>query len=251
LLTVLKLGGSVLTKKDTPETVDDEAMEHACDTIADVLTASQTDTDPGQLLIVHGGGSFGHHHAKAHGLSSSRGTRDGEALTAVHRAMGELNTRLVDELHERDVNALPVRPLSVAYRNDATLHFDAGAVQTMLDEGFVPVTHGDVVTERGSGGTILSGDDIVVSLTATLSPERVGLCSTVPGVMDDNGEVIERIDSYAEVESILGESDTTDVTGGMAHKVSTLLEMDVPASIFSGESLSEFLNEGRAGTVVH
>ena len=253
MLTILKLGGSVVTKKDTPETVNDDALDHACDEIAAFLSdATVVDSvdDPNQLVVVHGGGSFGHYHAAEHGLSSSSGSRDGEALTEVHRAMGALNERIVDELHQRGVNALPVRPLSVAHRDESTLHFDTGAVETMLEEGFVPVTHGDVVAEGGVGGTVLSGDDIVVSLTTTLSPERVGLCSTVPGVLDEKGNVIERIDSYADVESALGGSDTTDVTGGMAHKVKKLLEVDAPASVFNGDALAEFLADGNAGTVV-
>lgn len=253
MLTILKLGGSVVTEKDTPETVDEDALEHACDEIATYLsetTVGGAVDDPNRLVVVHGGGSFGHHHAAEHGLSSSSASRDVEALTEVHRAMGTLNERIVDALHQRGVNALPVRPLSVAHRHESTLHFDTGAVETMLGEGFVPVTHGDVVSEGGAGGTVLSGDDIVVSLTTTLSPERVGLCSTVPGVLDERGNVIERIDSYADVESALEGSDTTDVTGGMAHKVKKLLEVDAPASVFDGDALAEFLTDGDAGTVV-
>jgi len=251
LLTILKLGGSVITEKDTPETVDDESLGRACDQIAAFLSGGDPDsTGPTQFLLVHGGGSFGHHHAAEHGLSRESGSDDGTALTEVHRAMGRLNDRVVDELHQRGVNALPVRPLSVAHRDESGLHFDAGAIETMLAEGFVPVAHGDVITERGRGGTILSGDDIVVSLAATLSADRVGLCSTVPGVLDEDGDVIERIDAYEDVESVLGGSDATDVTGGMAHKVSKLLEVDVPASVFDGDDLAEFLADGRAGTII-
>jgi isopentenyl phosphate kinase len=257
MVTVLKLGGSLITEKETPETVDEDALSDACDAIAAFLagedghgTAKSAGDTPRELVLVHGGGSFGHHHAAKYGLSSTEGTHSGEELTTVHRAMGRLNERVVDELHDRGVDALPVRPLSVASRDDG-LTFEDGPIEAMLEEGFVPVTHGDVVVDRGRGGTILSGDDIVVSLASSLAVDRVGLCSTVPGVLDDDGTVIKHISSYDDVAPVLGESEATDVTGGMAHKVKQLLALDSTASIFDGSALARFLSEGRAGTVVH
>jgi len=243
--TVLKLGGSVLTHKSEPETVDEASLEQVCDTIAAFL-----DREAASLVIVHGGGSFGHHHAAACGLSTVAGTHDATAVTTVHRAMCALNDRVIDALQERGVSAVPVRPLSVAHRSERGLQFPAGALEAMLEEGFVPVTHGDVVVHERTGATVLSGDDIVVSLARSLKAERIGLCSTVPGVIDDDGEVVDAIDSYEAVAAVLGESEATDVTGGMAHKVRQLLALESPACIFDPASLELFLDTGRAGTVI-
>ncbi|WP_267162171.1 isopentenyl phosphate kinase [Halovenus salina] len=242
-LTVLKLGGSVITQKDQRETVDEASLARACDAIEAVCKDER-------LVVVHGGGSFGHHHAAEHGVSDTDGSTDASGLTAIHRAMGELNETVVDALQERGVGALPVRPLSVAHREEGTLDLPAGSVAAMLEEGFVPVAHGDVVADSGRGGTILSGDDIVVSLSRSLLADRVGLCSTVPGVLDTAGEVIDRIDAYEDVAPALGESEATDVTGGMAHKVCQLLDLDVPASIFDLDGLERFFEDGTAGTVI-
>lgn len=256
MLTVLKLGGSVVTKKDVPETVDTGSLDRASEQIRTFLEGDldsapdDGSNDPGQLVVVHGGGSFGHHHAAKHGVSSTEGSSDASALTEIHRAMGELNAAVVEALHERHVAALPVRPLSVAFRDETGLQFDTAAVSAMLDAGFVPVTHGDVIVDSEQGGTILSGDDIVVSLARSLGADRVGLCSTVPGVLDGDDEIIDRIDSYAEVEGVLGESNATDVTGGMGHKVRELLDLDAPASVFDVEALGRFLGSGQAGTVI-
>jgi isopentenyl phosphate kinase len=246
-LTVLKLGGSLITHKDQREAVDEESLDVACDAIEAFLA---DEDEENQLVIVHGGGSFGHHHAAEHGVSSTDGSDDARALTAIHRAMGDLNDAVLDALHDREIDALPVRPLSLASRDEDGLQFPVESVAAMLDEGFVPVTHGDVHVESGKGGTILSGDDIVVSLARSLGADRVGLCSTVPGVLDEQEDVIPRVEAYDDVASVLGGSDMTDVTGGMAHKVRQLLELDAPAAIFALDELSLFLDGGTAGTII-
>jgi len=244
MVTVLKLGGSVITDKDTAETVDDAALSRAADAIA-----SAADGEGSPLVLVHGGGSFGHHHAARHGVSTTEGTRDAAALTEIHRAMGELNASVVDALQERGVAALPVRPLSLALRREE-LEVPLDGIELMLSEGFVPVLHGDVVVDAGNGGTILSGDEIVVAVARGLDADRVGLCSTVPGVLDAAGDVIPAIGSYDEVAAAVGDSDATDVTGGMAGKVRRLLALGAPAAVFDLAALERFLETGRAGTIV-
>jgi isopentenyl phosphate kinase len=247
-LVVLKLGGSVITDKDTPETVDDEHLNGVLDAVAAAVKTEETDFE---LILVHGGGSFGHVHAAEHGVSTTEGTSDAAAANAIHSAMKRLNRVVVDRLQEREVAALPVHPLSVAARDDAgTLSLPATATEGLLDEGFVPVLHGDVIAHAGEGVTVLSGDEIVTSLAASLGASRVGLCSTVPGVLDENDAVIETISSFSDVESVLGGSESTDVSGGMAAKVQELLALGAPAHIFGPDSVADFLKGTRAGTLV-
>jgi isopentenyl phosphate kinase len=120
----------------------------------------------------------------------------------------------------------------------------------MLDEGFVPVLHGDVVVHAGRGATILSGDELVVSLAASLDADRVGLCSDVPGVLDDAGAVVPRIERFEDVADYLGGSEATDVTGGMAAKVRELLALDAPAQVFDLDGLAGFLDGADVGTTI-
>ena len=257
---VLKLGGSVITRKDEPETVDGEALGRAAGAVA-------RDPPDGGLVLVHGGGSFGHYHADRHGVSATEGSRDAEALAAIHAAMTDLNGAVLEALHDRGVEALPVGPLSLAHRSgdgrserreteddgggdSGALHLPTGSVAAMLGEGFVPVLHGDVVVHGGRGGTILSGDEVVVSVARSLGAERVGVCSTVPGVLGADGEVVDRIDSLGNVASVLGASDATDVTGWMAGKVRTLLDLPARAHVFGLADLPAFLAGGAPGTAV-
>jgi isopentenyl phosphate kinase len=254
---LLKLGGSVLTRKDEPETVDEVALARAAEALA----------GHDDLVVVHGGGSFGHHHADRHGITETAGTHDPEAVLAVHRAMTRLNDRVVDALRERELPAVPVHPLSGAWRDRADdpgadgddpdgggedrapLHVPRGTVETLAGEGFVPVTHGDGVAHRGAGVTVLSGDELLVALARGLDPDRVGVCSTVPGVLRD-GAVIERVEEFDAVADALGASAATDVTGGMAGKVRALLALDAPASVFGPGDLPAFLAGETPGTLV-
>ena len=244
---VLKLGGSVVTEKDAEETVDDAALDRAAGAVGVALADGAVD----RLVVVHGGGSFGHPHAAARGVSRTEGTTDAAAVRAVHAAMGRLNDAVVARLADRGVPAVPVHPLSAAARNaDGDLSLDPAPVATLLGEGFVPVLHGDVVAHAGRGATVLSGDELVAHLAGALGADRVGLCSAVPGVLDADGAVVERVRAVDEVADALGASDATDVTGGMAGKVRALLALDAPAFVFDLDGLSAFLAGGEPGTRV-
>ena len=255
---VLKLGGSLITEKDRPETLDGPALDAACDVISGALTDGAVD----RLVIVHGGGSFGHHHASEHGVSTTAGTHDAGAVMDIHGAMTTLNGLVLSRLHSRGVSAIPVHPLSLSARRDGPdgdLDLPLASTETLLDEGFVPVLHGDGAATAGEGVTVVSGDELVVELAARLAARRVGVCSTVPGVLDgadgagdDDGpgerEVIPAIDEFDAVADVLGASDTTDVSGGMAAKVRELLALDAPAYVFGADGLDSFLRGGDPGT---
>lgn len=240
--TVLKLGGSVITRKGERETLADEALDRAASAIA----ASATD-----LVLVHGGGSFGHPPADAYGLSPASGTEDAAAALDIHDAMCLLNDAVVARLQDRGVAALPVHPLSAGVRgSDDTITLATAPIEVMLDRGFVPVAHGDVIVDAGRGVSIVSGDELVVEIAKSLDAERVGLCSAVPGVLDSAGDVISRIDDFDDVAETLGGADATDVTGGMAEKVRALLALGAPASVFGLDELEAFLAGDAPGTLV-
>lgn len=239
---VLKLGGSVITDKDTPETVDERALDDAAAAIAGV---------DDELVVVHGGGSFGHHHAAAYGVTTTDGTHDVEGVQAIHGAMKALNAAVVDALTERGVSAVPVHPFSAASRSaDGTLTLPTKQIQTLVGEGFVPVVHGDLVAHETKGATVLSGDELVVELAPAVDADRVGVCSTVPGVLDERGDVIERIETFEAVAPVLGGSESTDVSGGMAGKIRALLSLAAQSQVFGPAALADFLSGGEPGTTI-
>ena len=246
--TILKLGGSVITEKDRAETLDGDALDAAADAVA----AAMERGDVSDLILVHGGGSFGHHHASAAGVTTTEGTDAAADAVAIHGAMKTLNQFVLSRLHDRGVPALPVHPLSAGARNsDGGLDLPLSQAATMLGEGFVPVLHGDVIATEGEGVTVLSGDEIVTTAATALSANRVGLCSTVPGVLDADDEVIPEITAFSDAADALGGSDAdADVTGGMAAKVRELLELGAPASVFGPDDIGAFLAGEGPGTTI-
>ena len=250
MVAILKLGGSLITEKSTPETVDEGSLSAAADAVAEaVVDGADGSGDAGGLVLVHGAGSFGHHYADKWGVTTESGIRDPAGVLDIHGSMKRLNGRVVGALRERGVPAVPVHPLSFARRDaGGNLDLPLGAVETLLGEGFVPVLHGDGVAHEGKGVTVLSGDEVVVRAAVDLGADRVGLCSTVPGVFDADGDVVPEIRSFESVVDALGGSDATDVTGGMAGKVRTLLDLGAPAHVFGPEGLTAFLRGESPGT---
>lgn len=240
MVVVLKLGGSVLTEKAEPETVDRAAL----DGCARAIGAAHDG-----LLLVHGGGSFGHYHAERHGVTVTDGTADPGAVVAVHDAMRRLNDIVVAALHDHDVPAVGVEPLSMAHRDDAgTLAIASRPLATILDRGFVPVLFGDVVADAARGFTVVSGDELAAVLAETFEARRVGMCSREPGVLDESGAVMGRIGAFSEVEAAMGGGGGWDVTGGMAEKVRTLLDLPMASFVFGVDDLPGFLAGEAVGT---
>ncbi|MDZ7730159.1 MAG: isopentenyl phosphate kinase [Natrialbaceae archaeon] len=240
---VLKLGGSVITDKAAIETLDSAALERA----ASIIAAH----GHGEFVLVHGGGSFGHHHANQYGVDQSTGTRDPTEIRTIHDAMRRLSSAVIEALQAEGIPAVPVAPLaSCSRRTDGSISVPDEVLRSMLAEDFVPVLYGDVVVSPGQGVTVLSGDELVVALARALEASRVGLCTTVPGVLDDSGSVIERVTDGSALDRVIGASETTDVTGGMAAKVDALANLESEASIFDLDGLGAFLIGDDPGTTI-
>lgn len=243
MTTLLKLGGSLLTDKAAPETLDEASLER----VSDRLVAGR----PDRLVIVHGGGSFGHPAARAHGVSRTTGTRDPAAIHEVGRAMGRLNDAVVDAFANVGLQAVGLSARGLATKHDdGAVVVSPGPVRTFLDERMLPVLYGDMVAHASVGCSVLGGDQLVVSLATALDADRIGLCADVPGVLSRDGTVIEQVDRYDEVADLLGEPEGADVTGGIGWKVRALLESDVPGGIFGLAELGTFLDGGLPGTRV-
>lgn len=233
---ILKIGGSVLTDKTEEETLSKEFDE----VVKTVAEAERND-----LVLVHGAGSFGHPHAERNGLAE--GGHEGAYET--HAAVARLNECVVGALNQHGVDALPMHPLSCAWRDGArSLSFETKPVEALRDEGFLPVLHGDVVADTTAGGvSVLSGDYIAVELADRLK-EPLGMCTSAGGVLGGDGEVLRRVTSVKEVEVLDGAG--TDVTGGIHGKVERILSLSSGGHVFGVEELGEYLDGEAVGTLV-
>ncbi|MFB6116479.1 MAG: isopentenyl phosphate kinase [Candidatus Nanosalina sp.] len=229
---VLKIGGSILTDKEQEKTLSQDFEK--------VLEKVE---GHGNGVLVHGAGSYGHPQAERNGLKEG----SYEGVLEVHTAVNELNTEILEKLSEIGLKPVPIHTSSVAYRNPETqLHIEK--LQGILEEGFTPVLHGDIVPHKGKGFTIISGDEIVAKIEKKYSTGKAGFCTSEKGVLDNEGNVIDEINSMEDFED--HGLDTDDVTGGMKGKVKQLLDEGVEARIYGKESLEEFLNGEKPGTLI-
>lgn len=258
-LTVLKLGGSVITEKDKPMTPDLSAIER--------LAREVADADVQRLIIVHGGGSYGHSLAKEYRIKEGyRNSTQVEGFSKTHQAMLDLNKLVVEALVRSKVAAFPVSPSScITTRLGRIEVFYDSSITRLLETGFVPVLFGDAVLDSTLGFTILSGDQLVASLATKLDAERIvlgvdvdGLCTADPK-SDSSAQLIPRV-TIRELKALvrsIGETRVVDVTGGMLGKVSELIpavEAGVEAIIVNaakeGNVYKALRKEKVSGTVV-
>ncbi|MBP1910191.1 isopentenyl phosphate kinase [Methanolobus bombayensis] len=235
-ITILKIGGSVITDKSAD---DGAARTDQIERIAREIAGFE-----GKLIIVHGAGSFGHPQVKRFGLT---GKFDHEGSIITHMSVRKLNTIVVEALNSVGVNALPVHPMACAVSSNSRIKsMFLEQIEEMLESGFVPVLHGDMVMDTELGTSVLSGDQIVPYLAIQMKASRIGIGSAEEGVLDDKKEVIPLISNgnFEEIKAYLGGSTNTDVTGGMLGKVLELLELSEQSN-----STSYIFNAGNTGNI--
>ncbi len=224
-LVMLKLGGSVITNKKTPKTPNLGTIQR--------LAKEVSDADIGSLIIVHGGGSFGHPLAKQHKIKVGyKEPSQIPGFSETHQAMLELNKLVVDALIRRNIAAFSVSPSSFIVTK-------AGRIQTLCDSaltrllatGFVPVLFGDVVLDSSIGFTILSGDQLIAFLATKFMAEKIVLGVDVDGLYtaDPKTDISAQLIRHIRLQELKGllhnleEAKVTDVTGGMLGKMLELI----------------------------
>jgi isopentenyl phosphate kinase len=114
------------------------------------------------------------------------------------------------------------------------VRFDTEPVHRALEEGLVPLVHGDVALDEVRGGTIVSTEELLAFLARELEPGRILLLGETPGVLRGSsdpagpgGSVIPHItpENLGAVAASLGGSRGPDVTGGMLSKVHQMLDL--------------------------
>ncbi|XP_033762290.1 isopentenyl phosphate kinase-like isoform X5 [Pecten maximus] len=184
--------------------------------------------------------SFGHHHAKEYEVNNGvkglpeevKRRRYGMCLTRI--SVTKLNHLVVRSLVENDVNAigLPAAGFWVTDTGKISRHGVTGIME-LLDNGFVPVLHGDCVLDISKGCHILSGDVIIKTLCKEHLVNRVVFLSDVTGVYDKppsetDAKHISKI-CVGENGKIMADISTTsspyDVTGGMLLKICTAMDI--------------------------
>lgn len=212
---ILKIGGSILT---------DKSRELAARPVEISRIAREISSQPDDLVLVHGAGSFGHIPARKYRLSEEFSR---EGLRVTHSSVAKLCEFVVEALGQAGVQSLPLHPLSCIRLDHGRIEsFFLEPIKLMLERSIVPVLHGDVAMDLARGAAIVSGDQLVTYLASALRAEVVAVGSNVDGVLV-SGKPLHSIsrENLPEFESAIGGSSGVDVTGGMRGKLLELLDL--------------------------
>ena len=224
-LTILKIGGSVITDKNKELAARTEVINRLAEETQKACVKN--------LIIVHGGGSFGHPTAQKYGIKEGlREEAQKVGFAETHHVMTVLNGLVMDALVWHSVPAFSVTPsCCVVTENGRIKFFEVAVLKSLLNMGFVPVLYGDAILDEKLGFTVLSGDQIVAYLARKFGAGKIVIGIDTDGLYNADPKVAENARLYKhltlseleQVKSKLGGSTAADVTGGMVGKIAELV----------------------------
>ncbi len=235
---IIKLGGSVITNKRRPLSTRKRVIKRLGLEIKKFL---QNNPDE-KIILVHGGGSFGHPLAKK--FIDERGYFDDDAFVRIIHVMRELNQIVCKILIDVGLQVYPIQTSCVfRYERGGLVFLSQNLLEEALNRNLTPLLHGDIVI-CDSGYTILSGDTIVAYLAKSFGSKRVFFVTDVSGIFLDFekkkiirkisiGSIKSKIRSHLpEIPSIL-EYGVFDVTGGIRTKLVEFTKYGQPGLIIT------------------
>lgn len=259
MITLIKLGGSLITDKRAENTFRPSAAAQVAAEIARARTA-QPDL---RLVIGHGSGSFGHVAARQHGtIAGVQTATQWLGFGQVAFVAGQLNMLMAETLYAAGVPVIRFSPSASTQARDGIIETMATLpIRLALEHGLVPLVHGDVGFDAVRGGTILSTEIVFFYLAWHLPVTRIFLLGEVDGVYGLDGAVIPTITPHTlpDVEAALGGSHGTDVTGGMETKVRDMvalteqiagLEIRIFSGLHAGLLETALIGQSQPGTLI-
>lgn len=215
-LTILKLGGSLITDKEKPFVLRRNVLEDVGRELKEVW--------PIPLIIVHGGGSYAHPIAKSYKVSEGYKTPEHlKGFIETAKIVRRLNNEVVETLVSSGLPCIGI-PAStfIITKNGRIGTCNLDAFFTALDIGVTPITCGDAVFDRVLKFTILSGDTIASYLSVRLKAKRMVFALDVDGVYVKDrftGEIklAEKLTPGMPIEVF--KTVEEDVTGGIVKKI--------------------------------
>lgn len=224
----IKLGGAAITDKLHPRT----ALPDNIHRLAEEIASAYREFPDMHLLLGHGSGSFGHFSGQKYGTRNGVRTKeDWHGFSVVWDDARFLNEMVIQAFLSAGLPVIAFPPSTwVVTDNHAVVDVFYEPIRRSWENHLVPVVNGDVIFDRSLGGTILSTEEIFSILTGELHPNQIILASREPGVWNDypsNTQLVttlSRSDFESKSTAVRG-SAGMDVTGGMAKKVSLMMEI--------------------------
>lgn len=204
---LIKLGGSVITNKERP-------LSPRIATIQKIARQLKRIREP--IIIVHGGGSFGHYWSVKYGMHTKPARYDMHGVAVVKNSMVELNKIILNRLAEARLDPYCLPPTDFM-SGGKPITGKIKEIKKIAQSGLVPVTFGDALWYGDGKSYILSGDRIMSILAKVLRPRLCIFVLNVDGLYSD----FKKKDLIGQMRggAVSIDDIPMDVTGGMKRKV--------------------------------
>ncbi|MDR2830353.1 MAG: isopentenyl phosphate kinase family protein [Methanobrevibacter sp.] len=231
---ILKLGGSILTKKDSSKPkINFKNLNRVTIEIKDFL--NDYDLKNNGLIIIHGAGSFGHPYAKKYKIGEPFPDKEYPkkriGFSIVHNSVNKFNGVISNCFIENNIPIVPIPPSSIIKTSHKRVsYFNLDLIEAYISQGFLPILYGDVVLDDKLKMAVVSGDQILSYLAKNLKFEKVILATDVDGVFNRNpklyndAKLIKVLNSFEDLDGF-DSTTSVDVTGGMFGKIQELFEL--------------------------
>ena len=172
---LIKLGGSIITNKETPLSARRKTIDRILNQIKHIKEPK---------ILVHGGGSYGHYWSVKYDMHTKPAKYDMRGVSIDKNSMVDLNKIILDSAVKNRINAYCLPPTDFMSGNK----FVKNKILTMnqiAKSGLTPVTYGDALWFGQKKSYILSGDVIMSIIAKTLRPRLSKLVLNVDGVYSD------------------------------------------------------------------
>ena len=241
-IVILKLGGSLLTDKNKPFSIREDIVKGSVRQIVDAKE---------KLILVHGGGSFGHPLAKKYSIMNgidSTIPNQVLGLTETHQSMNEFNSYLIKLFLENKYPVLSIQASSIFIKDSQEIsasHMEV--IETALDLNILPILYGDIILDKQGSFSIISGDQIILELCKNLDKytiSKVIFTMETDGIyINDNesgDDCILATECYSDQLDNLNLANLgqkIDVTGGIKGKINFIQKIcnhDIPVQLING-----------------
>jgi isopentenyl phosphate kinase len=251
-LIIIKLGGSVITFKEKPLTPNYPTIEKMAKIVKQLRKRYK-------IIVVHGGGSFGHYWSVKYDMHTQPFTYQDEGVSRVQESMIKLNHIIVEKFISCGLKPFCIHASSFVFNNLPCKERVLDMVEMIQNNNIIPITYGDVIHTSKGNFSILSGDTLMNILSVNLNPKFSIFTTNVDGIYATlkNGNLLSNIIVNEKNELLTATANkiefsnmSFDVTGGMKRKISesiNIVQSGIPVYLINGlypERMVDIINGG-------
>lgn len=231
--TYIKIGGSFITYKDKPFSINYSALENIINILHRVKDK--------RIILGNGGGSFAHTI-----VDRLRNMEPRTLLVHCQNTTRRLNTFIVNYLVEHGLDVVGLQTSAVIYEEHGEYIINTKPLEFILDNNAIPILYGECIFSNTSVYRIVSTEEVFKILSKYFKPSHIVLLIDYSGVYTcdprecERAELIKYINS-SNIDKVLNKLSKTickDATRSIYGKVEEMAklsrELGVKIYIVSG-----------------